>query len=485
MSEANGINKWEEPLSVSNSPQAEKPWSGRFQESTHKAVESFTVSVTYDQRLYRYDIQGSIAHCRMLEKVGLITSEESHRIQGGLQEIKSEIEEGKFLFRTELEDIHMNIESRLLEKIGPVGGKLHTARSRNDQVLLDLRLYLREEIRQLIEDATSLQTVLLSRAKEWLDAGVILPGYTHLQRAQPVLFSHHLLAYFEMLQRDKERLRDCWHRVNVCPLGAGALAGSTLPIDRRIVADLLDFPAITRNSLDTVSDRDFCIEFLACASLLAMHFSRMSEELILWSTTEFSFVDLPDAFCTGSSLMPQKKNPDVPELVRGKTGRVYGHLMGLLTLLKGLPLTYNRDLQEDKEAIFDTVDTVRSIFSVITPLWENLAVRSEPMRRAASDEMMLSTDLADYLVRKGVPFREAHRIIGQAVAYCLKQQRKYSELSLAEWQQISPLFAEDVVDLLSPEASVEAKKSLGGTASGRVREALEQAEKVLQDEKIQ
>jgi len=323
----------------------------------------------------------------------------------------------------------------------------------------------------------------LSRAREWLEQGIILPGYTHLQRAQAVLFSHHLLAYFEMFQRDKERLQDCRRRVNVCPLGAGALAGSTLPIDRQVVADLLDFPAVTRNSLDTVSDRDFGVEFLACASLLAMHFSRMSEELILWSTAEFSFVDLPDAFCTGSSLMPQKKNPDVPELVRGKTGRVYGHLMGLLTLLKSLPLTYNRDLQEDKEAIFDTVDTIKAIFSVITPLWETLTVRSHTMRGAASDEMMLSTDLADYLVRKGVPFREAHRIIGQAVAYCLKQQRNYSQLSLAEWHGISPLFTEDVADLLNPEASVEAKKSLGGTASVRVREALEQAEKVLQAEK--
>ncbi|MEW5801333.1 MAG: argininosuccinate lyase [bacterium] len=471
-------------MSREEKPQQKKPWSGRFQESTHKAVEAFTVSVTYDQRLYRYDIEGSTAHCRMLEKVGLITPEESQKIQSGLVEIRAEIEEGKFPFRTELEDIHMNIESRLLEKIGPVGGKLHTARSRNDQVLLDLRLYLRDEIGQLIEAATGLQRVLLARASEWLDQRIILPGYTHLQRAQAVLFSHHLLAYFEMMQRDKERLSDCRQRVNVCPLGAGALAGSTLPIDRQTVADLLDFPAVTRNSLDTVSDRDFCVEFLACASLLVAHFSRMSEELILWSSAEFSFVDLPDAFCTGSSLMPQKKNPDVPELVRGKTGRVYGHLMGLLTLLKSLPLSYNRDLQEDKEAIFDTVDTVKAIFSVITPLWENLTVRPEIMRQAASDEMMLSTDLADYLVRKGVPFREAHRIIGQAVAYCLKQHRKYSELSLAEWQRISPLFAGDVVDLLNPEASVEAKRSLGGTSGSRVRDALEQAEKVLEDEKL-
>ncbi|MEW6377973.1 MAG: argininosuccinate lyase [bacterium] len=468
----------QEPKSSSSG----KPWSGRFQESTHRAVEAFTVSVTYDQRLYSYDIQGSIAHCRMLEHVGLIRPEESQKIQSGLQEIRAEIEEGKFSFRPELEDIHMNIESRLLEKIGPVGGKLHTARSRNDQVLLDLRLYLREEIRQLIEAASGLQAVLVSRAREWL--GVILPGYTHLQRAQPVLFSHHLLAYFEMLERDKARLRDCRKRVNVCPLGAGALAGSTLPIDRQFVAQALDFPAITRNSLDTVSDRDFCIEFLSCASLLAMHFSRMSEELILWSTAEFSFVDLPDAFCTGSSLMPQKKNPDVPELVRGKTGRIYGHLMGLLTLLKSLPLTYNRDLQEDKEAVFDTVDTVKAIFSVITPLWENLSVRPESMLRAAGDELMLSTDLADYLVRRGVPFREAHHIIGQAVAYCLKQQRKFSELSLAEWQQFSSFFTEDVAEALSLQASVEAKKSLGGTAASRVREALEQAERVLQDEKL-
>jgi len=466
--------------STSRQP-VEKPWSGRFQESTHRAVESFTLSLTYDQRLFSFDIQGSIAHCRMLEQVGLITSEESQQIQQGLLEIKAEIEEGKFPFRPELEDIHMNIESRLIEKIGPTGGKLHTARSRNDQVLLDLRLYLREEIKYLIKAISSLQTTLIARAEEWL--GVIMPGYTHLQRAQPVLLSHHLLAYFEMFQRDKERLWDCWRRVNVCPLGAGALAGSTLPIDRQIVAKLLDFPSITRNSLDTVSDRDFCLEFLSCASIMAMHFSRMSEELILWSTAEFSFVDLPDAFCTGSSLMPQKKNPDVPELIRGKTGRIYGHLMGLLTMLKSLPLTYNRDLQEDKEAVFDAVDTLKAIFSVITPLWEKLSIRTQVMHQAASDEMMLATDLADYLVRRGVSFREAHRIIGQAVAYCLRQKRKFSELSLAEWQEFSPHFSQDVASVLSLQESIEAKKSLGGTATSRVREALEQARKVLQDEK--
>ncbi|MCL6584047.1 MAG: argininosuccinate lyase [bacterium] len=465
--------------STSHQP-VEKPWSGRFQESTHRAVESFTLSLTYDQRLFSFDIQGSIAHCRMLEQVGLITSEESQQIQQGLLEIKAEIEEGKFPFRPELEDIHMNIESRLIEKIGPTGGKLHTARSRNDQVLLDLRLYLREEIKYLIKAVSSLQTTLVAKAEEWL--GVIMPGYTHLQRAQPVLFSHHLLAYFEMFQRDKERLWDCWRRANVCPLGAGALAGSTLPIDRQIVAKLLDFPSITRNSLDTVSDRDFCLEFLSCASIMAMHFSRMSEELILWSTAEFSFVDLPDAFCTGSSLMPQKKNPDVPELIRGKTGRIYGHLMGLLTLLKSLPLTYNRDLQEDKEAVFDAVDTLKAIFSVITPLWEKLSIRPQVMHQAASDEMMLATDLADYLVRRGVSFREAHRIIGQAVAYCLRQKRKFSELSLAEWQEFSPHFSQDVASVLSLQESIEAKKSLGGTATSRVREALEQARKVLQDE---
>lgn len=459
---------------------SKKPWSGRFQEATNKAVESFTVSVFYDKRLYSYDIQGSMAHCRMLAKVGLISKEESQQILSGLQGIKTEIETDKFVFRPELEDIHMNIEARLLEKIGPVGGKLHTARSRNDQVLLDLRLYLRDEIQQLIKAVISLQEALIDQGRRHL--GVIIPGYTHLQRAQPVLFSHHLLAYFEMFQRDKERLRECLRRVNVCPLGAGALSGSTLPIDRTMVAKELKFPAITKNSLDTVSDRDFCLEFLSSASILSMHFSRMSEELILWSTSEFSFIDLPDAFCTGSSLMPQKKNPDVPELVRGKTGRIYGHLMGLLTVMKSLPLTYNRDLQEDKEAVFDVVDTLRLICSVLTPLWVKVTIKPESMAKAAGDEMMLATDLADYLVRKGVPFRDSHHIIGQAVNYCLKQQKKFSELSLEQWQKFSVDFSKDVMTLFSAKASVEAKKSLGGTATIRVQEALEEAERSLEQE---
>jgi len=459
---------------------SKKPWSGRFQEATNKAVESFTVSVFYDKRLYSYDIQGSMAHCRMLAKVGLMSQEESHQILSGLQEIKNEIETGKFVFRPELEDIHMNIEARLLEKIGPVGGKLHTARSRNDQVLLDLRLYLRDEIQQLIKAVIFLQEALIDQGRRHL--GVIIPGYTHLQRAQPVLFSHHLLAYFEMFQRDKERLRECLRRVNICPLGAGALSGSTLPIDRTMVAQELKFPAITNNSLDTVSDRDFCLEFLSSASILSMHFSRMSEELILWSTSEFSFIDLPDAFCTGSSLMPQKKNPDVPELVRGKTGRIYGHLMGLLTVMKSLPLTYNRDLQEDKEAVFDVVDTLRLICSVLTPLWIKVTIKPESMAKAAGDEMMMATDLADYLVRKGVPFRDSHHIIGKAVGYCLQQQKKFSELSLEQWQKFSVDFSKDVMTLLSTKASVEAKKSLGGTATVRVQESLEKAERLLEQE---
>ncbi|MBN1227805.1 MAG: argininosuccinate lyase [Deltaproteobacteria bacterium] len=457
-----------------------KPWSGRFQETTNKAVESFTLSVSYDKRLYSCDIEGSMAHCRMLAKVGLMNQEESQQILSGLQEIKTEIETGEFVFRPELEDIHMNIEARLLEKIGPVGGKLHTARSRNDQVLLDLRLYLRDEIRQLIKAVSSLQEALIAQGRRHF--GVIIPGYTHLQRAQPVLFSHHLLAYFEMFQRDKERLRECLHRVNVCPLGAGALSGSTLPIDRKMVAEELKFPAITKNSLDTVSDRDFCLEFLSSASILSMHFSRMSEELILWSTAEFSFIDLPDAFCTGSSLMPQKKNPDVPELVRGKTGRIYGHLMGLLTVMKSLPLTYNRDLQEDKEAVFDTIDTLHSICSVLTPLWAKMMINPESMAQAAGDEMMLATDLADYLVRKGIPFRDSHHIIGQAVGYCVKQQKKFSELSLEQWQKFFADFSKDVMRLFSAKASVEAKKSLGGTATVRVQEALQKAEKTLEQE---
>ena len=459
---------------------SKKPWAGRFQESTHKAVELFTVSVSYDKRLYAYDIEGSMAHCRMLEKVGLINKEESQKILTGLQEIKTEIETGKFLYRPELEDIHMNIEARLKEKIGVAGGKLHTGRSRNDQVLLDLRLYLRHEIQLLIKAVTSLQEALIFQARRHLE--VIIPGYTHLQRAQPVLFSHHLLAYFEMFQRDKERLRECWHRVNVCPLGAGSLSGSTLPIDRQMVADMLKFPAVTNNSLDTVSDRDFCLEFLSSASILVMHFSRMSEELVLWSTSEFCFIDIPDAFCTGSSLMPQKKNPDVPELVRGKTGRIYGHLMGLLTVMKSLPLTYNRDLQEDKEAIFDTVDTLQSVCSVLIPLWAKVTLKPESMGKAAGDEMMLATDLADYLVRKSVPFRESHNIIGQVVGYCVKQQKKFSELSLDQWRKFSAEFSEDVMNLFNAKVSVEAKKSIGGTATIRVQEALNKAERLLEQE---
>jgi len=437
---------------------SKKPWSGRFQEATNKAVESFTVSVFYDKRLYSYDIQGSMAHCRMLAKVGLMSQEESQQILSGLQEIKTEIETGEFVFRPELEDIHMNIEARLLEKIGSVGGKLHTARSRNDQVLLDFRLYLREEIQQLIKAVISLQEALIAQGRRHL--GVIIPGYTHLQRAQPVLFSHHLLAYFEMFQRDKERLRECLRRVNVCPLGAGALSGSTLPIDRKMVARELKFSAISNNSLDTVSDRDFCLEFLSSASILSMHFSRMSEELILWSTSEFSFIDLPDAFCTGSSLMPQKKK----------------------TVMKSLPLTYNRDLQEDKEAVFDAVDTLRLICSVLTPLWAKMTINPGSMAKAAGDEMMIATDLADYLVRKGVPFRDSHHIIGKAVGYCLQQQKKFSELSLEQWQKFSVDFSKDVMTLFSAKASVEAKKSLGGTATIRVQEALEKAERSLEQE---
>ncbi len=462
---------------------SKKPWSGRFQENTHKAVEAFTVSVTYDKRLYAYDIEGSCAHCRMLEKTGLISSDECQKIINGLQEIKKEIDEGKFPFRVELEDIHMNIEARLLEKIGPVGGKLHTARSRNDQVLLDLRLYLRDELGEIFQSLLALQEVLVLQAKKYL--GVILPGYTHLQRAQPVLFSHHLMAYFEMFQRDKERFSDCLKRVNVCPLGAGALSGSTLPIDRLMTAKLLNFPSVTNNSLDTVSDRDFCLEFLSSASILAVHFSRMSEELILWSTSEFSFIDLPDAFCTGSSLMPQKKNPDVPELIRGKTGRVFGHLMGLLTVMKSLPLTYNRDLQEDKEAIFDTIDTVKRIFSVIIPLWENMVIRSEVMYEAASDEMMLATDLADYLVRQGVAFRDAHHIIGQVVGFCEKKGKKFSDLTLKEWRQFSSFFKEDIKLLLNPQASVEAKKSIGGTTTSQVQQAIDKAERFFKGERCE
>jgi argininosuccinate lyase len=454
-----------------------KPWAGRFEGETNPRVEAFTASIHFDQRLAPYDIQGSIAHTRMLGKCGIIAKAEVDALVGGLEEILAEIQRGEFRTDPALEDIHMHVEQRLREKIGDVAGKLHTARSRNDQVALDLRLFLREAISQIRDHIRTLQDVLASKAEVNLET--ILPGYTHLQRAQPVLLPHHLLAYFEMLQRDRDRFAECLARVNVLPLGAGALAGTTLPIDRAFTAKLLNFPKIAENSVDAVSDRDFAVEFLACSAILAMHLSRLAEEVVLWASAEFGFVELPDAFATGSSIMPQKKNPDVAELARGKTGRVYGDLMALLTVLKGLPLSYNRDLQEDKEAVFDAADTVRQTLEILAPMLRALKFRPERMRAAAAAGFLNATDLAEYLVTKKVPFREAHEIVGRIVKECLEDGKRLEELPLERLRIYSRAFEADVSKYISLESCVERRRSLGGTSSRLVAEAIRKAKRTL------
>jgi len=454
-----------------------KLWGGRFGQETHAQVEAFTSSIHFDRRLASHDIAGSVAHARMLGKCGLLDKKEVEAIVQGLGEIAEEIIQGRFQYDAALEDIHMHIERRLIEKIGEPGEKLHTARSRNDQVALDLRLYLREAIGTIRKGLAALQGVLVRQAEVHL--GTVMPGYTHVQRAQPVLLAHHLLAYFEMFQRDRERFADCLGRVNVLPLGAGALAGTTLPIDRAYVAKLLQFPQVARNSIDAVSDRDFAVEFLSCAALAAMHLSRLAEELVLWASAEFAFIELPDAFATGSSIMPQKKNPDVAELTRGKTGRVYGALVSLLTLMKGLPLAYNRDMQEDKEPVFDTVDTLQQILGVMAPMLSALTFRPDRMREAASSGFLNATDLADYLVVRGVPFRGAHAIVGRIVRDCVETGERLEDLSLARLRRHSPLFGPDVAKFISLEACVERRQSLGGTGSRLVGEAIRQAKQTL------
>lgn len=452
----------------------DKPWGGRFTEKTAPAAETFSGSIHFDMRLYRYDIAGSKAHARMLAKIGLLTVAEVDLILGSLAEIEAEIESRTFVFRPELEDIHMNIEKALVEKVGEAGEKLHTARSRNDQVALDMRLYLRDESRHLIALLSSLQKGFVSLAREYL--GVIMPGYTHLQRAQPVLLSHHLLAYYEMFSRDKARLHDCLQRINVLPLGSGALAGTSLPIDRDFVARELGFPAVSANSMDAVSDRDFMVEFLAACSLIQIHLSRFSEELVLWTSQEFNFVEIADRFCTGSSIMPQKKNPDIPELVRGKSGRVVGNLVALLTVLKGLPMAYNRDLQEDKEPVFDSVDTVSQSLAVMAELMSGLSFNRAIMGQATQKGFMTATDLAEYLVRKNIPFRQAHAIVGRAVAYCIAHGKELTDLALEELQGFSPAVAEDVFTVLRVEGSVNSRTTAGGTAKTAVMQALAKAE---------
>ena len=454
-----------------------KLWGGRFAEKTAASVEAFTASIHYDSRLYRHDIAGSRAHARMLARQQLITNDELNQIIKGLDEIEQEIDQGIFVFRPELEDIHMNIEKTLVEKIGPAGAKLHTARSRNDQVALDIRLYLREVSGQLEGLLVNLQTSFVKLARKYL--GAVMPGYTHLQRAQPLLISHHMLAYFEMFGRDRQRLADGLKRINVLPLGAAALAGTGLPIDREFVARELDFPMVSANSMDSVADRDFAVEFVSTCTLIQIHLSRLSEELVLWASEEFSFVNLADSFCTGSSIMPQKKNPDIPELIRGKSARVTGNLMTLITLLKGLPMTYNRDLQEDKEPIFDTVDTVSQSLALMAELLDNTEFNTGRLEEATIGGYMTATDLADYLVRKNIPFRQAHEIVGRTVAYCIKQGKELAELKLTELRQFSDQIADDVFPVLSVQGSVNSRTSAGGTAAIRVAEALAVAEKSL------
>jgi len=454
-----------------------KLWGGRFAESTAASVEAFSASIDYDSRLYRYDIAGSKAHATMLADNGLLSKDELQAIIEGLSEIENEIDEGTFAFRQDLEDIHMNIEKALADRIGPAGAKLHSARSRNDQVALDLRLYLRDQCDLLTELLDAVRRGFAHLARTYL--GHIMPGYTHMQRAQPVLISHHLLAYFEMFSRDRERLLDCRKRINVCPLGGAAMAGTGLPIDRHQVAELLGFDSVSANSMDSAGDRDFAVEFVSSCVQIQLHLSRLCEELVLWAGSEFNFVDIEDRFCTGSSIMPQKKNPDIAELVRGKSGRVVGSLMTLLTIIKGLPLTYNRDLQEDKEPVFDTVDTVSASLSIIGELLENLKFNIEVMAEATRSGFMTATDLADYLVLKDVPFREAHGIVGRIVGYCIDKGCELVDLSLDELQEFSALIGKDVYEVISVDGSVQSRISIGGTSLQRVEEALLVAEKQM------
>jgi argininosuccinate lyase len=451
-------------------PDAIKPWGGRFSEATDAFVERFTASVTFDKRLYHHDINGSIAHATMLGKVGILSVQEVQDIVTGLEGIREDIVAGRFEWSVALEDVHMNIESELTRRIGMTGKKLHTGRSRNDQVATDIRLYVRDEIDSIGATLHRLQLALLDIAER--EADTIMPGFTHLQTAQPITFGHHMMAWFEMLERDHGRLRDCRARLNFSPLGAAALAGTSYPIEREYTAQLLGFTAATRNSLDSVSDRDFAIELAAAASLIMTHLSRFSEELVLWTSSQFDFVDLPDRFCTGSSIMPQKKNPDVPELVRGKTGRVNGHLVALLTLMKSQPLAYNKDNQEDKEPLFDLIDTVRDCLKAYADMVPAIRPKKESLYNAALKGYATATDLADYLVRKGIAFRDAHEIVGKSVAYGIAQKKDLSALSLQELQQFSPMIAQDVFAVLTLEGSVQSRNHVGGTAPQQVRAAV-------------
>jgi argininosuccinate lyase len=453
--------------------QKDQAWSGRFNEPVAELVKRYTASVDFDKRLARFDIQGSIAHATMLGTQGIISAQDVENIKRGLGEILTEIEAGQFEWLLDLEDVHLNIEKRLTEKIGDAGKRLHTGRSRNDQVATDVRLWLRSVVDDAIAGIRALQTSLLDLAEQ--NAATIMPGFTHLQVAQPVTFGHHLMAYFEMLNRDAERFADARKRINRLPLGAAALAGTSYPIKRELVAELLGFDSVCQNSLDAVSDRDFAIEFNAAASLLMMHLSRFSEELILWMSPRFGFIDIADRFCTGSSIMPQKKNPDVPELVRGKTGRVYGHLIGLLTLMKGQPLAYNKDNQEDKEPLFDVADTLLVTLQIYADMLRGITVKADNMRQAALEGFATATDLADYLVKKGMPFRDAHEVVAHAVKAGVESGRDLAEFSLAELQAFSSTISDDVFEVLTLEGSVASRNHTGGTAPEQVRRAIAQA----------
>ncbi|MBR3499295.1 MAG: argininosuccinate lyase [Selenomonadaceae bacterium] len=445
---------------------SEKLWGGRFEKSTDEMINEFQASINFDKRMYREDIEGSIAHAKMLAAQKIISADDAQKICAGLEKILAEIEAGEFEFSVALEDIHMNVEAALTEAIGAAGGRLHTARSRNDQVALDTHLYMRRQVREVQRLILQLQTELVKAAEKNRD--VIFPGYTHLQRAQPILFSHHLLAYFSMLQRDFDRFEGVHSRADLMPLGAGALAGTTFPIDRNFVAHELKFSALYSNSLDAVSDRDYLLEFLSAASILMAHLSRFSEEIILWCSREFSFIELDDAHCTGSSMMPQKKNPDVPELVRGKAGRVFGHLMALLTTVKALPLAYNKDLQEDKEGVFDALDTVKFSLAVFAQIVAGMKVRAENMRRAVEEDFSNATDAADYLVKKNLPFRQAHEVAGKLVHHCIARGVYLKNLPLDDFKKFSPLFDADIYDAIKPETCVAARISQGGTSPAQV-----------------
>jgi argininosuccinate lyase len=454
-----------------------KPWSGRFTESTNALVEEFTASVTFDQRLYLHDIRGSQAHARMLAKINVLTQEECDSIISALDEIRQEIEAGKFDWRIDLEDVHMNIESRLVEKIGEPGKKLHTGRSRNDQVATDIRLFVRECIDILDTELQRVQKAILDLAEQ--EADTLMPGFTHLQVAQVITVGHHLMAWFEMISRDRQRLADCKKRVNIMPLGSAALAGTAFPLDREYVAEQLEFDAVSNNSLDAVSDRDFAIEFCSFASILMMHLSRVSEELVLWASQQFDFVELPDSFCTGSSIMPQKKNPDVPELVRGKSGRVFGHLMAMLTLMKSQVLAYNKDNQEDKEPLFDTVDTLQGSLRLFADMIPNLKFKRDNLIAALGGGYATATDLADYLVSKGIAFRDAHEIVGRAVRMAIDADKELDQLTIEQYQSLSNVITDDVFAVLQSRGSAESKNIVGGTSPAQVKAQIQQARQLI------